>query len=143
MAEMVGSEHRRNLLSHNVAALMVIIAAADDDHVGLIVDVDDAVGREIMASLVSRERIEEHRERCRRLADRSDPPAPSASSGNASRTTATRRRFRGGNGCRDAGDSHRRSGWNHAGADTADGSVGENSAPFRGKRGADERISRK
>lgn len=61
MNDTVGLEHRRNLLSYNLAALMVIMEAADDDHVGLVVDVDDAVGREMMASLVGRERIEEHR----------------------------------------------------------------------------------
>ncbi len=61
MDNTVGLEHRRNLLSYNLAALMVIMEAADDDHVGLIVDVDDAVGREMMASLVGRKRIEEHR----------------------------------------------------------------------------------
>jgi len=61
MNEAVGHEHRRNLLSHNLAALLVILEAAADDHVGLIVDVDDAVGRDMMASLIGRERIEEHR----------------------------------------------------------------------------------
>lgn len=61
MDDTIGREHRRNLLSYNLAALMLIMEAADDDHVGLVVDVDDAVGREMMASLVGRERIEEHR----------------------------------------------------------------------------------
>ena len=61
MDDTVGLEHRRNLLSYNLAALMVIMKAAADDHVGLIVDVDDSVGREMMEALVGRERVEEHR----------------------------------------------------------------------------------
>ena len=60
MDDSIGREHRRNLLAHNTDALMVIMKETPD-HVGLIVDVDDTVGREMMASLVGRERIEEHR----------------------------------------------------------------------------------
>ena len=64
MDEMVGSEHRRNLLSHNLAALMVIMNSLDEPgHVGLIVDLDDRVGREMIASLVGSEVIDEHRVR--------------------------------------------------------------------------------
>lgn len=44
MDDKVGSEHRRNLLSHNLAALMVIMNSLDEPgHVGLIVDLDDRV----------------------------------------------------------------------------------------------------
>lgn len=61
MNETIGLEHRRNLLAYNLDALMLIMKAADNNHVGLIVDVDDAVGWEMMVSLVGRERIEAHR----------------------------------------------------------------------------------
>jgi len=61
MDETTGREHGRNLLSHNYASLPVILKAVATDHVGLIVDVDDAVGREMMVSLVGRDCIEEHR----------------------------------------------------------------------------------
>lgn len=64
MEDKLGSEHRRNLLSHNLAALMVIMKSLDEPgHVGLIVDADDLVGREMIGSLVGPEVIDKHRAR--------------------------------------------------------------------------------
>ena len=64
MDNKVGSEHRRQLLAYNMGALMHILDSLDEPgQMGIIVDVDDGVGREMIVSLIGPKVIEEHRAR--------------------------------------------------------------------------------